>query len=61
MVKKGYSIQDHIRLLETVQKPERLLKIKHSRNTRFLTEKMVQVGITGSYKSVQDHIRVQNY
>ena len=48
MVKKEYSVQDHIRVFEIVQKCEKLLKTKNSRNNSFLTEKMVKKGYYGN-------------
>ena len=33
MVKKGYSVQDHIKVFETILKRKRLLKTKHSHNS----------------------------
>ena len=53
MIKREHSVQNHMKVFETVQKRKRLLKTKHSRNTHSEVKKMVKKG-----HSVQDHMRV---
>ena len=52
MVEKGYSVQYHIRVFETY--------LKQNIPVILILNQKLKAGITGSYKSVQDHKRVQD-